>query len=167
MLCNLDLMRSVQRNDYKSRISIVERGFLSSEGIFCELLFQIGQLSAMEMELLRQLYRITKKEFYADVDYVFLIKVSTVTAMERIAERGRLGEQNITEGYQRLLDFYMTRFYHEVYPRSRVYFIDGEKPIDVVISEIESVLVKALAEEDRKNAEKAAKKINEERGDDE
>jgi deoxyadenosine/deoxycytidine kinase len=126
-------MRVLKSHLDKKNISsgIFERSPLSCQRIFGELLFEDKLMTQLEWNL--------TEEFYNDYgwtpDIVFYLKCNPNTCYERIHQRNRNSEENISLEYIKRLDSKYEKLYSNN-QNIKVIEIDASQPIDKVFKDI-------------------------------
>lgn len=122
---------------YSDQSCAQERSIYSAYYVFTALMYKKGYLTKEQFDRLTNQFRklIAKTE---KLDAIFYIELPTKTALERITERGREGEENITLEYlEELKEMYDTVFVHKNHLfKVPVYKIDGNFSVKQVTQQI-------------------------------
>lgn len=127
-----------QKSQYKEiDINISERCGYSNVYIFSQMLLEDGDLDKLEMELHE---RILKNSNYKKPDILIYLKTSPAVAYDRLCNRNRNGETNITKDYLERVNNLYERNVHKL--AEKVLVIDGDSSMDNVLDDCKDIFSK-------------------------
>ena len=106
------LRKIVSENSDRDIIIITERNLFTDKYVFAKMLYDEGKINCINFQIYMEWFEEFSKEF--PIDYVVYLKTSPFICKERMAKRGRKGEEGIRLAYLMLCDSY-----HEEYMKSK------------------------------------------------
>lgn len=134
-------MNKWKNNDYNS---IYERSPNSCRYVFTQLMFEDGILTREELDLFDKLF----ENFCWDQDVIIYVRTPPEICFQRMHQRGRECESNVSLEYLQKLDKahgYMINHLQKYKPHIRIIEIDGVACADDVYNSVLSILEKDLS----------------------
>lgn len=146
-LSQMEIIGGVLDSDEEMKVRIIERGLVSARNIFTPFLFHMGEISAGQYCLIKQVYNLIRKTEHARAPcFTIYLETSPEISLERVKKRGRACESSITIEYLKRLNYFFRKFYlcgPQV--TNRICRIDAnDDNISRIVSEIESAIVVKL-----------------------
>lgn len=123
---NIKVLLSFNQWKNNSFFALYERSPLSNRHVFCQLQYDQGRLTDIELEMFDQLY----KELHWMPDVIIYIRTSPEVSMQRMQKRGRDCENKVPMEYIAAV--------HDMYEKlarrypDKVKIIDGDQDADAV-----------------------------------
>lgn len=129
-------------------VRIVERGIWSSLLVFAETVYNKGEISGLELSMLKQVYSFLLLPPPSDREYIIFLDTSdTDVCLNRITRRNRNGENGIERRYWDLLNHEFRATYlfkSEKYRFRKVYTVNATDSLDLVVSNVEEIVADIL-----------------------
>lgn len=135
----LTMARQHQYSSLNKRIKLMERSIFSTRYCFIQNFYDNKTISRVEYDILDAWFRFVSESIKNDIDYIIYLRVSPPTCYNRVIERGRPEERNISLQY--LVDLHnlhdnwllQTSDFH-------VKVVDGECSVDEVLKRVQNVV---------------------------
>tara|TARA_B110000977_G_C11087840_1_gene495468 strand:+ start:3823 stop:4413 length:591 start_codon:yes stop_codon:yes gene_type:complete len=135
--CKVLLLYNKMKNMFSTeRNYIVERSPIESKYIFAQALYDSGNLTKIEFQLYEELY----DSLGWSPDFIIYIRTEPQTCLERIKQRSRDCECDISLEYIKQLDTLYENFFEKYMHSKNIFVIDGNKDTDEVYNACKQLL---------------------------
>ena len=135
--CKVLLLYNKMKNNFsKERSYIVERSPIESKYIFAQALFESGELTKIEYQLYEEIY----ESLAWNPDMIIYVQVSPEVCFERIKQRSRECESNISLEYITSLHNLYESFFEKHKHVMNIFKIDGNQHENVVYNQCKNLL---------------------------